>query len=96
MSEPEKTPSLLGNAFREELAAVVKEAVREAMKTRGGNGAVEDRLLDAPEAAKLLSVSPDWLYHNCKKLPFTRKLGHKLLRFSYQGILKWMDSKRLT
>jgi predicted DNA-binding transcriptional regulator AlpA len=95
MSEPTKSPSLLGDAFREELASIVTHAVREAMKARG-NGAVEDRLLNAPEAAKLLSVSPDWLYHNQKKLPFSRKLGHKLLRFSYQGILKWMESKRLT
>jgi predicted DNA-binding transcriptional regulator AlpA len=95
MGEPTKIPSLLGDAFRDELAAIVKDAVRDAIKARG-NGAVEDRLLDATETAKLLSVSEDWLYHNCKKLPFTRKLGHKLLRFSYQGILKWMESKRLT
>jgi predicted DNA-binding transcriptional regulator AlpA len=51
-------------------------------------------VLDPEEAAKLLSVSEDWLYHNAKKLPFTRKLGPRLLRFSYHGMIKWMESKK--
>jgi len=95
MNEPAKSPTLLGDALRDELAAIVKDAVREAMKAKG-NGAAEDRLLDAPEAAKLLSVSEDWLYHNAKHLPFARKLGHKMLRFSYQSLLRWMESKKFS
>ena len=55
----------------------------------------EERLLDAAEAAKMLSVSEDWLYRHAKKLPFTRKLGPKMLRFSRQGILKWAESRKL-
>lgn len=93
MSEPVKNSTLLGDAIREELTAIVKEAVGEAMKA-GRNGSVEERLLDADEAAKILSVSPEWLYQNRKRLPFTRKLGHKLLRFSYVGMLRWIEAKK--
>jgi predicted DNA-binding transcriptional regulator AlpA len=53
-------------------------------------GIPQVRLLDIYEAAKLLSVSPDWLYRKSKTLPFTRKLGPKMLRFSYDGIIKWL------
>jgi predicted DNA-binding transcriptional regulator AlpA len=91
MSEPAKSTSFLGDAIRDELAAIVKDAVADALKAKNG---VEERLLDIDEAAKIMSVTTDWLYHNRKKLPFTRKLGHKMLRFSYVGLLRWMDSKK--
>jgi predicted DNA-binding transcriptional regulator AlpA len=54
----------------------------------------DDRLLGAAEAAKVLSVSEDWLYRNAKKLPFARKLGPKMLRFSQRGIVKWLESRK--
>jgi predicted DNA-binding transcriptional regulator AlpA len=54
----------------------------------------DDRLLDTEEAAKILCVSEDWLYHNAKKLPFTRKLGYKLLRFSSAGLQKYLATKQ--
>ncbi len=70
--------SLLRRIVREEIAAVAREATHQ------------DRLLDAEEAAKTLSVSVEWLYRNAKRLPFTRKLGHKMLRFSSVGIQKYL------
>lgn len=54
----------------------------------------EDRLIDVDEAAKLLAVSKEFLYHNAQKLPFTRKLGRGLLRFSANGIQKFIESKK--
>jgi predicted DNA-binding transcriptional regulator AlpA len=73
----------------------IREIVREEIKAASnGMAAKGDRLLDPEEAAKLLSVSEDWLYHHAKKLPFTRKLGPRLLRFSYHGMIKWMESKK--
>lgn len=50
----------------------------------------DDRLLDTEEAAKVLKVSPDWLYCNSRKLPFRRRLGPKALRFSYREIQTWI------
>jgi len=92
MSEPTNPSALLWQA----LLDAIRQAVREEIQTveRNGNGH-EDRLLDAGEAAKVLSVSEDWLYRNAKKLPFTRKLGHKMLRFSEQGIIKWLATRKV-
>lgn len=74
----------------DELRAIVREAVKSASR-----GVVEDRLIDAEEAAKVLCVSADWLYRRAKRLPFTRKLDRKVLRFSFQGIQRYIESRRL-
>ena len=76
----------------------IRAAVREEIgKAANANGAAVkgDRLLNPKETARILSVSEDWLYHNAKRLPFTRKLGPRLLRFSYSGLLKYIESKKL-
>jgi excisionase family DNA binding protein len=83
-------PSILGEAFSGAIRQVVREEINLALSKPQSS---EDRLLTAEEAAQLLSVSPDWLYRNAKKLPFTRKLGPKMLRFSYQGIKKWLATR---
>ena len=44
----------------------------------------------------MLSVSPDWLYRKARKLPFSRKLGPKMLRFSHLGIEKWIATKKIS
>jgi predicted DNA-binding transcriptional regulator AlpA len=82
MNETGNAPALLGEA----LLAAIRQAVGAELEAIGHNGnGHEDRLIDATEAAKVLSVSEEWLYRNAKKLPFTRKLGHKMLRFSHLG-----------
>jgi len=60
------------------------------------NGQSGDRLLTAEQAAEILSTSPDWLYRHAGKLPFTRKLGPKILRFSHQGIQKYLAAKKVS
>ena len=74
-----------------QLKALVREEVESA---KGANGHGEDRLLTAEDAAGVLSVSPDWLYRNAKTLPFARKLGDKMLRFSSQGMQKWLNTRK--
>ena len=86
MGDPNSPPVLLAEA----LAAILKPIVEEAVKDALNGHREEDRLLDAQEASKLLCVSSDWLYRHGKKLPFTRKLGPKMLRFSSQGIQKYL------
>jgi predicted DNA-binding transcriptional regulator AlpA len=73
----------------------LRELIRFEVQVAKAAQHVDDRLLDAAEAAKVLSVSEDWLYRNAKKLPFTRKLGPKMLRFSYKGIVKWLESRKV-
>jgi len=76
-----------------QLKALVREEVEKAV---GQNGHQGDKLVDAEEACKVLSASPDWLYRHATRLPFTRKLGPKMLRFSYQGIQKWLTSRKVS
>lgn len=46
--------------LREVLIETVREAVRAELKAFGAHAHIEDRLLDAQAAAKLLSVSIEW------------------------------------
>jgi hypothetical protein len=52
-----------------------------------------DENLEVPEAAHRLGVSPDYLYRNHKKFPFTRREGRKLL-FSSNGIDAHLKGKQ--
>src|SRR5215831_14990146 len=74
----------------------LRELIRDEIQAASTTQHETDRLLTAEEAAEMLSMSTDWLYRNAKKLPFTRKLGPKMLRFSYQGIIKWLPTRQLT
>jgi len=80
--------TLLVTMTRGQLRELLLETVQVARN--------EERWMDAKEAAKVLSMSEDWLYRNAKKLPFTRKLGPKVLRFSYLGMVKWLDTRKLS
>lgn len=75
------------------LESILRRVIREELQALNRSGQ-DDYLLTAEEAAKVLSVSPDWLYRKARQLPFTRKLHHKMLRFSYQGIQKYIASRR--
>ncbi len=53
-----------------------------------------DRLLDAKEAAARLGVKTKWMYSHANRLPFTRRLGGRTLRFSEQGLTRWMETRK--
>jgi predicted DNA-binding transcriptional regulator AlpA len=53
-----------------------------------------EKLLNVREAADLLRVSVDWLYHHAKTLPFTRHVGAHALRFDRAGIARWLAGRR--
>ncbi len=55
--------------------------------------ALPDRLLTAAEAAGLLGVTPRWLSRRASKLPFTRRLSRKTLRFSEIGLRRWLATR---
>jgi predicted DNA-binding transcriptional regulator AlpA len=60
------------------------------------NGGVQlnDHLLNPKEAAARLNVTVKWLYRHAKQLPFTKRLSRKALRFSEQGLQRWLTAKR--
>ena len=49
-----------------------------------------DRLLEPAEAASRLGVTVRWLYRHANQLPFTRRLGRKVLRFSEAGLQRFL------
>ena len=73
----------------------LRQLIREEIQAATNTQQEADRMLDAKEASLMLSMSEDWLYRHAKKFPFTRKLGPKMLRFSYQGIKKWLATRIL-
>lgn len=87
-----ETATPLENALEGLLRRIIREEIQGLKAELNG----QDRLLDAEEAAKMLSMSTDWLYRNAKRLPFARKLGPKMLRFSSQGIQKYLNTRKIS
>ena len=83
----ENVPELLG-----ELEVIRASALmRLSVPTSGAR--TQDELLEISVAAARLGVSTDYLYRNSKVLPFTRRMGRKLL-FSSLGIDSYLARKR--
>jgi len=95
MDQPTHKPSQDSTPAYTLTVEQLRELIRDEIKSAKSIEPDTDRLLNADEAARLLSVSEDWLYRHAKRLPFTRKLGPKMLRFSYQGILKYLATRQV-
>ena len=83
---PAELPELIG-----ELAYITATAQARLMSPQAQTPA--DSLLEVPEAAARLGMSPDYLYRHAKKLPFTRRMG-RALRFSSAGIDSYLRRAR--
>jgi hypothetical protein len=53
-----------------------------------------DQWVGIEEAAAMLSVSTDYLYHNHERYPFVRRMGKRLL-FSQAGIEKYTKTVKV-
>jgi predicted DNA-binding transcriptional regulator AlpA len=76
------------------LRAVLVERARSGgspaqVEVRAGAGA-EDRLLTAAEVAQVLRCSVPQVYRQARRWQFTRKLSHRVLRFSEAGLRVWL------
>jgi predicted DNA-binding transcriptional regulator AlpA len=54
------------------------------------NGPAEDRLLTVAQAAVRLGTTKDWLKRNGHDFPFTVRLSSGQLRYSTDGITRWI------
>ncbi len=69
--------------------------VRLTAPAPGSPSAAEhDETVDVDDAARLLGMSPGWLYRNARRLPFTRRVGPRALRFSVAGIRRYLTNRR--
>ena len=78
----DELPRLLGDLEEVKATALARLTAPPATQ-------IPDRLLDVKEAADRLRMSPDYLYRNHRRLPFTRRQGRSL-RFSEQEIERYL------
>jgi hypothetical protein len=91
---PEAIPGLLGVLRMVEVRLLAK-LTKESLKVVPSHPPPqEDRLLTVEEAARLLGVTPRWLYRNAGRLPYARRLSRKALRFSEMGLRRHLATKR--
>jgi len=73
---------------------LTRDSLLQALSGNGHVGAPmvqqPDRLLKVREAATRLGVSARYLYGHADELPFTKRLSPKALRFSEQGLERWL------
>jgi predicted DNA-binding transcriptional regulator AlpA len=84
----EQIPAVLGE-LEQVKAALWARLVAGPAPSRDGNG---DRLLTAQEVSPRASLSVPWLYRHAAALPFTRRIGRKVL-FSEAGLTKWLATR---
>lgn len=90
---PDEIPGLLGDVERIRAMLWARLATpRNPPATDGVSQA--DRLLDVNQAAEILNTTSRWLYRHANKLPFTRRLSRKNLKFSELGLHKWIAKRK--
>ena len=77
-----------------ELRQIIAEEVRAALQNTGALVSDKDKLLEPKKAAELMGVTPRWQYRHADKLPFTRRISRKHLRFSEAGLRRWLAAKK--
>jgi len=86
----EELPRLIG-----EIAEIQATAMTRLFAPAPAQPSGTDELLAIEEASRRLGVSKDYLYRHGADLPFTRRLGRKLL-FSSLGIDGYIQNDSLT
>lgn len=98
VTDPGKITALPSEAIpsiRGELAKLDTLLLSRLLSRDSGQVATDsegDRLLDAKQAAAMLHSSTDYLYRHSSKLPFTVRMGRKVL-FSESGITRYIRAR---
>jgi predicted DNA-binding transcriptional regulator AlpA len=88
----EDIPVLLGDL--ETLRARLWDRLLDLQPLPAPPDAGQDHLLSPQEAAALIGVSRRWLYRHHSKLPFTRRLSRRTLRFSTLELTRWLAQQQ--
>jgi predicted DNA-binding transcriptional regulator AlpA len=88
-------PALLTEVAAQEANLATVRSILAARLAVSADGTMRttpqsDDLIDAPEAARRISMSVGWLYKNAKRLPFSRRIGPRTVRFSADGIRHYL------
>ena len=76
------------------LASMQTTACSRLLAARRPATPAPDTLLTVAQVTQILEVTPKWLYRHADRLPFTRRLSRKALRFSEAGLRKWLAARR--
>jgi hypothetical protein len=88
-------PTILPEELRAELKEIVRDALREELRADASStGTEQDNLLNSEQAAAIIGVSSRWLFRHAAKLPFTRRISRKNLRFSEAGLRRWLAARK--
>ena len=75
------------------LMALAARLIKRPSEETSTASTATDKLLTISEASQKLGISKDYLYRNAIKLPFVVKLGRRNLRFSEQGMDRWIRNR---
>ena len=78
--------------IEETFRAIIRDELAPILKSNGARS-VEDQLLTAGQAAKLLQVSERWLYKHAGHLPYAVRLSENVIRFSQNKIQQEIQRK---
>ena len=99
MSDPSKSTDDRLLELLDPVLDVLADKIVERMNgNRPPAETTPEKLLTIAEAAALLGGDVekqiDWLYRHSKKLPFTRHLSRKCVRFDESGLKRWMATRK--
>lgn len=89
-SDPATLPAILAALATLQGRAVARLATLAPVSTAPS---APETYLDVRAAAARLGLSADWLYRHAARLPFTRRLGRRTLRFDPVALDRWMASR---
>ena len=89
MSETDRSPTLLGEALRSEIKALIREVLQEVLASNGKPGG----LLTSEGLAERLKVPLSWVYEQSRqgKIP-THRVG-RYIRFDLHEVLASQKNK---
>ena len=92
---PEKVPDVLGALARVQAIALTRLLSQTSawLSRPESERQGDDRLLTLAEAAERMAVSKSWLYHNGPGLPFALRISTGRLRFSKNGLERWIKRR---
>jgi len=90
---PEELPGLAGELGRALAAVLMRSTAKAAPIVAPSRRELSSELLTVDEAAARLGVEKTWLYRHAKSLTFSRKLGHRTLRFDARGLEQWASTR---
>lgn len=79
-----------------EMAALLLQMAAQLVQQASKTPHVPDQLLTAGEAAALMGTTTKWMYNHAHELPFVVRLSPKKLRFSQQGLQRYLDGQQGT